>query len=40
MVLAGILIGFLLAIGIVAADLPLTLAKRIRNAPTGAEPRR
>ena len=38
MVLAGVLIGFLLAIGIVAADLPLTLAKRIRNAPTGAEP--
>jgi uncharacterized protein YdbL (DUF1318 family) len=40
MVLAGVLIGFLLAIAIVAADLPLTLAKRIRNAPTGAEPRR
>lgn len=40
LVLAGVLIGFVLAIGIVAADLPLTLAKRIRNAATGAEPRR
>ncbi len=39
MVLAGILIGFLLAVGSVAADLPLTLAKRIRNAATDAEPR-
>jgi hypothetical protein len=40
LVLVGVLIGFVLAVGIVAADLPLTLAKRIRNVPTGAEPRR
>ena len=40
LVLAGILIAFLLAIGAVAADLPLALAQRIHNARTGAEPRR
>jgi len=39
LILVGILTGLLLAIFAVAADLPLTLAKRIRNAPAGAEPR-
>jgi len=38
--LAGVLTGFLLAILVVAADLPLALAQRIRNVRTGAEPRR
>ncbi len=39
LVLAGILIGFLLAIIFVAADAPLMLAKRMRHAPASAEPR-
>jgi len=39
LVLAGILIGFILAILFVAADLPLILAKRMRHAPANAEPR-
>lgn len=38
MVLAGVLAGFVLAILMIAADLPLILAKRIRNAATGAQP--
>ena len=38
MVLAGILAGFLLAIFFVAADVPLTLAKRLHHAPASAEP--
>ena len=39
MALAGVLIGFILAIFFVAADLPLNLAKRISHAPASAEPR-
>lgn len=39
LILVGILTGMLLAIFAVAADLPLTMAKRIRNAPAGVEPR-
>ena len=36
--LAGVLIGFILALFFVAADLPLTLAKRMRHAAASAEP--
>ncbi len=39
LVLAGILIGFLLAILVVAADVPLALAKRMQHAPASVEPR-
>ncbi len=38
LVLAGILIGFLLAVFFVAADVPLALAKRMQHAPASAEP--
>ncbi len=39
LVLVGTLIGFLLAILVVAADVPLALAKRMRHAPASAESR-